>query len=171
MSTDATEGADGSTALAPINDEAPQSANGRVLDFAQLDTKTAAEIGAEMILENPKTGEPIVLADGSFASITFQGPDSAKVRAFQRRHTDDVIEAARKGKSPPSAEANERRTIGELAAITLRWNVPPLDGQTVPCNEANAKRLYGDPRLPWIVEQAVRFVADRVRFFKSASTN
>jgi hypothetical protein len=171
MSTDSQEGQEGrSTAIALASDDA-KAARSSVLDFADLDTKTPAEAGAELHLENPKTGDPIYLADGSPATITFMGPDSAKVRAFQRRHTDDALEAARRNKSPISAEASERRTVGELAAITLRWNVPPLDGQPVPCTEANARKLYGDPRLPWIVEQAVRFVTDRARFFKSASTN
>ena len=142
-----------------------------MIDLASLDTKTPAEAGVVVQLDNPFTGEPLTLDDGSPCTITVLGQDSAKMRAYTRQVTDRNIERLRKGRDAMKSEAAEADRIGGLATVTTAWNLFPLDGQTLDCTERNAKKLYSDPRFPWIVEQLEKAVMDRARFFPRASSN
>lgn len=49
-----------------------------------------------------------------------------------------------------------------LAQVTVAWQGVALDGEVLDCSPANAERLY--LRLPWLLDQADRFVADRANF-------
>lgn len=145
------------------------------MDFTALDTKAAAEAGATIPLLNPYTDEPLFLDDGTPASITIMGSDSAAMREYSRQITDERLAAAQeaqnKNKKAPVVTIGklERQKFEGLAAVTLRWNVFPLDGEVLKCTEANALRLYSDPRLPWIAEQLNTAVVDRARFFQKPS--
>lgn len=142
------------------------------MDFNALDTKAAAEAGAAIPLENPFTNEPLFLDDGSPVTITVMGADSAVMREYVRQITDDRLAAAQKDKKRVVTIGKlEREKVEGLAAVTVAWNVFPLDGETLACNKTNACRLYADPRFPWIIEQIDRAVVDRARFFKKPSAS
>lgn len=145
-----------------------------VSTLSQLDTKKVADAGVTIALTDPYTAEQLTLADGSVMSITVLGRDSAKMREYVRKVTDKRLEELRKNKSQSfSLEESESEKAGALAAVTVAWNLPPIDeGSTVapPCTESNARALYSDPRFPWIVEQLDAVIADRASFFKAAST-
>lgn len=147
------------------------------MDFTALDTKAAAEAGAAISLLNPFTDEPLLLDDGSAVSITVLGADSAKMREYSRQVTDERLAATQaaqsKNKKAPIVTIGklEREKFEGLAAVTVSWNVFPLDGEVLACTEANALRLYADPRFPWIAEQLNSAVVDRARFFKKPSTS
>jgi len=139
-------------------------------DLNTLDTKTAAEEGLVVELENPFEPEkPFVDDDGVPYSITILGGDAGKVRTKEKKQLNRILTAIRKGKDS-DAEAGEQDNIDKLAAATLAWHLPTLDGETFPPpTEHLARKLYSDPRFPWIIEQLTKRIGDRSRFFKKSS--
>ena len=138
-------------------------------DLSTLDTKSAAEEGTVVELEHPFTPEiPFVDDDGVPYSITILGNDAGKVRTKERKQLDRYLEAIRKNRSPGDAEAGEADTIDKLAAATIAWHLPPVDGKVLECKENVARNLYADPRFRWIPEQLSKAIGDRSRFFKKS---
>lgn len=139
-------------------------------DFAALDTKALAEKGMVVELEGPD-GEPLLDAEGKQYWIRQLGGDAGKIREKHRKSLDKVYEKVRKGKAQGGAAESEREQIDRLAAAVLEWYVPTLDGETLVCTEENARRLYSDPRLPWLPEQLQKRIDDRAAFFATRSTS
>jgi len=140
------------------------------IDLSALDTKAPAEQGTVVELEHPFTPEvPFVDDDGVPYSITILGSDAGKIRERERKQLDRYIEAIRKNRNPGDAEASEKDTIDKLAAATIAWHLPPLDGEQLPPpNDHVARKLYSDPRFRWISEQLLKAMGDRARFFKKS---
>lgn len=139
-------------------------------DLASLDTLSPAEQGAVVELENPVTGEIIYGDDMKPWSITIRGEDSASVRQVVRKQHDKRSEKIRKGRDWGfDSETIESETIDKLVAATIGWSGLVLDGKPFEYSVANARKLYGDERFPWIVEQVQKAMGDRKRFFKKAS--
>ena len=143
------------------------------LDLSTLDTKTPAEQGIVVELEHPfDPSLPFVDDDGVPYSWTIMGSDAGKVRAKARKQLDRYIQLIRKNRDPGDAEAGEADNIDRLAAATLGWHLPPIDGKLAPeVNENNARKILSDPRFPWIAEQLTKAMGDRTRFFKPNSTS
>lgn len=141
-------------------------------DLSTLDTKTTAEQGLVVELENPFAPEkPFVDDDGVPYSITILGSDAAKIRTKEKKQLNRVLSAMRRNKDV-DAEAGEQDNIDRIAAATLDWHLPTLDGETLPApTEHTARKLYSDPRFPWIIEQLTKAIGDRARFFKKSSTS
>lgn len=142
-------------------------------DFALLDTKAAAETGAVIFLDDPFSGEPLLDDDGVPLSITVLGADSEKVGKAIRANADKRIARIQKRGSVEDAWSETQRadTISTLAKATVAWHILPVDGVVLECTEANARKFYGDPRFPWVVEQLDKAVVDRKRFFKNSSAS
>ena len=137
-------------------------------DLNTLDTKAAAEAGIVVQLEHPfDPALPFTDDAGTPYSITIMGGDAGKVRAKARKQLDRYLTLIRKNQDPGDAEASEVDHIDRLAAATIAWHLPDLDGKPVPAlSEVTARTLYADPRFPWIVEQLTKAIGDRTRFFK-----
>lgn len=143
-----------------------------MLDLASYET--AAEEGAPLYLKDPagrpleyETGETEVV-DGETKPV--MKPITIWLAGVEApRWTRAADEMANKLK-----ESKEERTIqdirgdraGMLAKMTLRWEGVVLDGQTLECTEANAKKLY--IRFRWILEQVDRFLAVRENFLPAS---
>lgn len=142
-------------------------------DLSSRDTKLAAEQGVVVELEDPfDSGTPLLDDEGKPYTITILGSDAGPVRLKARKQLDQYLEAVRKNKNPGDAEKNEKELVDRLAAATIAWHMPPLDGAQLPePTEHIARKLYSDPRFPWIVEQLAKAMGDRARFFKTSSTN
>lgn len=142
-------------------------------DLNELDTKAPAERGIVVELEHPKTPlVPWVDDQGVPYSITILGGDAGKVRAVARKQLDKQITLLRKKGEMGDAESGEQDIVERLAKATIAWHLPPLDGQTLPApDERLARKLYNDPRFPWIVEQLQRALNDRSRLFTTPSTS
>lgn len=140
------------------------------MDLSSLDSKAPAEGGMVVELEHPFTPEvPFTDDDGVPFSITILGSDAGKVRAKEKKQLNRVLMAIRRNKDADS-EAGEQDNIDRLASATIAWHLPPLDGETLaPPTEHTARKLYGDPRFPWIAEQLTKAIGDRSRFFKKNS--
>lgn len=140
------------------------------LDLSTLDTKAAAEEGSFVELEDPRTDEVLRDDDGKAYYIEVIGMDSEKLRAVSRKITDKRVTNIRKNKDVEfDSEAADKERAGVYASATKSWYLPPLDGQVIECNERNAKKLYLDPRFPWLAEKIDKEIANRKRFFKKAS--
>lgn len=138
-------------------------------DFTDLDTKTAADAGTVVHLEHPGTGDPLYDEKQNPITITVLGSDSEKVRKLVRQQADKRFERMRRQKEGVTSAAIESDAVARMVAATVAWQGVKLDGQVLECNEQNARKLYGDPRFPWIAEQVEKAIEDRQRFFKSAS--
>lgn len=142
------------------------------IDLAAFDTKSAAERGIKVELESPFTNLPFVDDEGKPYFIRILGSDADKVREKSRKQLDKYIELIRKNQNPGDSLAGEADNIDKLAIATIEWHLPPLDGQPMPTASVSAARkLYSDPRFPWIVEQLTKAINDRTRFFGPSSTS
>lgn len=140
------------------------------MDFSTLDSRAAAESGAVIDLLDPRSGEPLLDDDGKPYWIEIIGMDSAKLRAVSQSIVGKRVTNIRKGKGVEyDADAEDAEKFRLYATATKSWNVPTFDGQVLECNEKNARKLYADPRFPWIAEQIDKEIANRARFFKKAS--
>lgn len=140
-------------------------------DLSTLDSKAASEAGTTIEIISPATGEPL-LDDGKPVAITIIGIDSAKLRGIARKLNDRRMTDIRKGKNADfDSEVADEEKAKLYAAATIAWEGIALDGSVLECNDRNAKKLYSDPRFPWLVEQIDKAIADRQRFFKTASPN
>lgn len=140
-------------------------------DLSTLDSKAASEAGTTIEIISPATGEPL-LDDGEPVTITIIGIDSAKLRGIARKLNDRRMTDIRKGKNADfDSEVADEEKAKLYAAATIEWEGIALDGSVLECSERNAKKLYSDPRFPWLVEQIDKAIADRQRFFKTASPN
>jgi hypothetical protein len=140
------------------------------MDFSTLDSKAAAEEGAVIELQDWRKDGPLLDDDGKPYWIEVLGMDSEKLRKVSKSITGKRITDIRRGKGAEyDAEAEDAERARLYAAATKSWYIPTFDGQALECNEKNARRLYSDPRFPWLVEQIDREIANRQRFFKKAS--
>jgi hypothetical protein len=140
------------------------------MDFSTLDSQAAAEAGAVIELEDPRSGETLTDDDGKPYYVEIIGMDSAKLRAVSQGIVGKRIVNIRKGKGGEyDADAEDAEKFRLYAKATKSWYVPTLDGEVLECNEKNARKLYSDPRFPWISEKIDKEIANRQRFFKKAS--
>lgn len=142
--------------------------------LASLDVKAAAERGLVVEFRNPADPTQIVKDEtGKPLTITILGHDAEKIKERDRKTLDKIYERVAKGTPQQSAsKKSEQESIDRLAAATVAWsdNWVLEDGQpALVCTEANAKKLYGDPRFPWIAEQLLAKIDDRTAFFTQGS--
>ncbi len=142
-------------------------------ELSTRDGKAAAERGLVVAWEDPETKEQIVDENGKIVSFTLLGGDAGKVRAKSKKNLNKHIAAIRKGRdSDAPAEEIEQDEIGKLSVATIAWSDNwTFDGETLACNEHNARKVYSDPRFLWLTEQMTRVLADRARFFAKSSTD
>lgn len=139
-------------------------------DLSTLDTKKAAEDGAIINLENPFTKQPLVDDEKKSYYIKILGADSGKISDRLRDIADRRLEyIQRTRKIMTESEIARQEDIETLAAATLDWYLPAIDGETWDCSEVNAAKLYSDKRFPWLREQLEKVIGDRSRFFKKNS--
>jgi hypothetical protein len=140
------------------------------LDLVQFDTKAAAEAGTKVFLDNPFTGDPMLDDEGNGYYIEILGGDSEKVFGALRNINDKRLERIQKTRRiVTDSEASRLEDINTMAAASLSWYLPPIDGAELTFSEQNARRLYADLRFPWIMEQLEKVIGDRKRFFKKNS--
>lgn len=133
------------------------------LDLRSIDPSVACDKGYEFELLHPHTEEPV----GTF--ITVLGKDSKAWRDHTRAKSNarmrEDFEGKRKGKTkPPTVEEIEEGAAELLAKVTVGWRDVELDGEELPFNEANAKRLYTE--LPWVRHQVDEAASDLGNFMK-----
>lgn len=132
------------------------------MDLSTLDTTSAAETGATLIVRHPVTGEDLKGEDGNPMTLTLLGADSG---AFKRAVSDSM--KSNKGRKDLSIADAERSTVDMLARVTTgmsdNWT---WDKEPFPFSKENIKRLYTE--RPWMREQVDAFIADRSNFLDAS---
>ena len=143
-----------------------------MLDLKDLNVSAAAKRGTVVVLEHPATGKPLIDDKKEPYFVEVLGEDSPEVRRIDRRHADNKTERMSRGKltSALSQDRLEEERVERLTVATLRWKLPPLNGETLEFNEKNARTVYGDDEWAWIPEQVEKAMRDRTRFFSTGST-
>ena len=132
------------------------------MDLSTINVTQSAELGAEMELEHPVTGE--VIKDDSSKPVTFtlMGMDSAAYRNKQRDIQSRRMSKMMKGKGSPMLSDVDACEL--LADCTKSWSGVVLEGKPVKFSTKAAFDLYMEHH--WIREQVDTFIADRANFFK-----
>ena len=136
---------------------------GNGLDLSSLDTLSAANEGAVLPLRHPASDLPLLDSAGNEITLTLAGSDSDAYRQATREAANRRLAVARR--TPMTADETDVELLEILVRCTLSWRGVVMDGETLDCTPANARRLFA--RLPWIREQAEAFIADRANFIRS----
>jgi len=128
------------------------------MDLKKFDSKTNAEKGVELVLEE-KSGT------GPGAAITLYGTDSSvckeKDREIQRRN--------REKKSQLTPEEIEDQLFERIVAATKGWRGLEEGGKELAFSPAAAEKLYRD--YPELADKATTFIFNRANFFPTASAS
>lgn len=139
----------------------------RLIDLNQFDTKAASEAGIVVELDEIGLDD-----DGKPYFIRIMGVDAPKVVEKDRKQLNRVLTAIRKNRDAGDAEVGEKDNIDKLAAGTLEWHLPPVDGEVLPPpTEHVARKLYSDPRFRWIPRKLTKAQNDESGFFVKSSTS
>jgi len=132
------------------------------MDLSALDTTTLADEGVAMEVLGV---DGTVLRDeaGNAITIKLLGADSEKVRKRQRMEIDKRLKRGNRAKS--SAAEIEENGIDLLVFCTVGWSGVKFNGEEMPCNAENARKLY--TALPALRDQVDAFVGDRGNFTKA----
>jgi hypothetical protein len=134
------------------------------MDLATLDTKKGADLGFDLHLRHPATGDPIG------AVIRIAGMDSERYRdkatAQQRARFERLARRNRFDTANPEEQREE--AIQLLAAATLGWDDVNLNGQAVPFSESAAADLYRN--FAWVREQVDVAMHERANFLPPSAT-
>lgn len=133
------------------------------IDLSELDVSRASEVGSDLTVLHPTTGEPLEIV------IVVSGPDSKRSRDATRDMTDRLTKEAIEKKLNPDDATFERMAAMHAAAITQSWSGVEWDGKEFPFSAENALKLYSERR--WIREQVERFAGQRGNFFKPSLTS
>jgi hypothetical protein len=122
------------------------------MDIEDLNTRDAAEEGAEVRIFNPLKKEM------SDLFIKVKGIDSDEYRAKNAQLRQQIV-ASRMAKEEFDAEQAE---MDILVAITVGWRGLTDKGESVEFSEKKCRQLYR--AAPYIRDQLDRFIADRANF-------
>ena len=111
-------------------------------------------------------GTPLMNDDGSQMTLSLLGADSdIAVKAGHSQTNRRITQGPR---AKITAESMESDGTTLLARMTVGWNIT-MGGVKPPFSTEDAKKLYANPKLAFIREQADAFVADRKNFLTASS--
>jgi len=128
------------------------------MDFSNYGTEKSND-GAVMEVRDEATG---LIYDG--VTVTLKGTDSEVFRNYTQAKTQRRINSGKKEKF--DAEANEKETLKLLAMLTVETKGIEFNKKAVEQDLAGFVDMY--KRLPWLRDQADRFIGDRANFLPSA---
>lgn len=146
--------------------------------LSTIDITTRANAGTTFTPQLPTLSahgeyEPIRGADGTPATITLLGADSAVAKRLTRQQRatlqNRMAGMAFSGKkqdglTESDIEAQEAYDLDLVVACTVAWTgFEDDDDAPLPCTEAHVRALY--EAAPYLVDQALRHLRDRSRFF------
>lgn len=133
-----------------------------VFDLASLPSRSSAEVGFEVRITDPKTGEKTGMR------IRVLGADSdayqRKVREIRKR----MLEQLRtQNRTELSAEEERDVDVETLVEVTTSWNAQ-LNGQPLECTPANVRMVYTE--WPCIREEVRLAIHNRANFSPSSAS-
>lgn len=133
--------------------------------LSELDTVTASNEGAVMVVMHPTKEAPLLHEDGRPFTITLYGKDSDKYRDAFRDQNDRNIIGQQRTKNPLKTAVMERGNIELLVAATKEWDVVLEGTEPAPSNAAAYRAAY--TKFPWLLDQVDRFVGTTGNFLKA----
>jgi len=130
--------------------------------------------GVAMTLRHPVTGAELVdEATQELVTITLLGRDSDAYRRTAASQQNHRLREASKGRRQQlTQEQLEAESLELLVACTTGWSGVGLGPEDpLPFSPANARRLYADPHMSFVREQAEGFIAERANFFRDSKTS
>jgi hypothetical protein len=125
------------------------------------------EQSARMTVKHIETGLPLLDKNGVAISITLAGKDSEIFRnAMEAQREFRLRKAMQTGQERPTLAELRAETVDLIAACTLSWTLE-VDDAPYACTKDNAREVYR--RLPWLLDQADAFIADRANFLKASA--
>lgn len=143
------------------------------MSLSALQTSSAANEGRVMLVLHPSTRVPLKDAAGSEVWIRLRGKDSDAFIEAERKARERNIENLQNRVKFSAAEA-DRISAETMAACTVEWSGVPTgwversdDDAPIAFSPGAALKLYENPGVDWLFEQADKFVADRANFLKA----
>lgn len=148
------------------------------MSLASLNTSAAANRGAVMTVLHPVDRVPLKGADTQPITLTLLGRDSDEFTRAERNARKAAREAMVKRQAYSPAD-EDRMADAALAAATTGWSGIPMawleaggtDETPAPFSAENALKLYGNPGVRWLRDQADEFIGDRANFMKASPTS
>jgi hypothetical protein len=131
-------------------------------DLADLTNETDT---AEMVVENPKTGDPITGPDGKPWTVTFASSEHPAVRDHRHRAIKRAQKLQRNGVDE-DPEVLEERSRELLVARILSWTPVNLEGKPFQCTPENKAKLVA---LVWFRDQANRYINNEANFITGSA--
>lgn len=129
------------------------------MDLSRLNTRERSEEGAVLTIVDPKTHAPFLGHEDVPVTITLKGADCRAFKEMQYRQSDKAFKGGRLKMS--SAQLAES-AIQTLAKMTIAWTGLSINGELLPCTEANAAMVYREYEV--IRQQVDEFVNDIENF-------
>ena len=150
------------TMIRTNGDEFPRAISSAMLDLIDLTEfdKSVSDRGAVLHIHRPDDEDKLL-----GPTITLAGIDSDVYRKTQTRLARKRVEQMARGKKITDDSFDDDLEL--LCACTIGWEGIGLDGEELICTPENKKKLY--QRLPWLRDQAARFLGDRSKYFRPAS--
>jgi hypothetical protein len=122
------------------------------------------DVPKRMEIINPLTGEPLVDKAGNAAFIDLFSSDSNRARAYARNVTQRRLDQSKR--VGITAAAIENDEIGMLAELTKGWHLVDFDHEPigVAFTTQDARELYAQAEMNWLVEQVQAFCGRRANF-------
>lgn len=137
------------------------------MNIAQLAAEKQTDDTPVDLIIRDRNGDAYTGKNGSPVVWKVVGEYAKQYRANERRLTDNVLKAARRGEDF-SGDESEAVTLERLAGGVVAWeNMEDADGNPVPCNVRNVTEVL--KAGPWIVPQVARVVKAHASFFGTSS--
>jgi hypothetical protein len=143
--------------------------SGDPFDLAQIGTVRADE-GVPLVVIHPVQRRPILLDNGEPVTVTLLGRSSEAFRDVLRSIQLRRAGVAKRGETLTDDDLF-REDTDTLAACTVTWTIPTLDGQPFPFNQRNNRKLWNDARFRWLRDRALAFLMEDANFLPLASLN
>lgn len=146
------------------------------MDLNKYDYQTKASKPVVMTVTDPTQGgdgaKPLKDEQtGEVITISLIGREAKEVQDFEYGLRTERLNRSfkiKRGRHNADVDLNinaaqtERDTVAVLAKCTVDWTGIVVDGESLPCTEDNANKLY--ERFSWLRDQVEDFVNDRSNF-------
>lgn len=143
-----------------------------------LDALSALEADIEkpsrMPIIDGRTDKPFVDKDGKEAYLDILAPDSEQARRVDLARNRQTMRRLRSGRNRIADDENYiEEQVEKIAAVTVGWYLVSPSGNPVdlPWSPDTAKKLFGNPKMGWLLRQAVVWHNNEANFLQTNSNS
>lgn len=139
-----------------------------MLDLSSLQVDSSKII--DVVITDPRTGNPLMDAEGNEAIIHVVGQDSDAYKRVQRGQQNKRLNQMSRSRSVKlNADDLEAEALELLVACVKSWENISLKGTVLECVPDNVRTLF--KAIPIVKEQVDFAISDRVGFLGNLKTN